>query len=79
MAEPRADLKPHAPRIEMLTIPKEFIGAVIGGRKNHTGYGEETGASINIEIDGVGRIEVAASNYANIEAALARYCRSSYT
>ena len=74
MAEPRADLKPHAPRIEMLTIPKEFIGAVIGpGGKIIQGMQEETGASINIEeIDGVGRIEVAASNYANIEAALAK-------
>ena len=27
IAEPRADLKPHAPRIETMTIPKEFIGA----------------------------------------------------
>jgi len=74
MAEPRADLKPHAPRIEILTIPKEFIGAVIGpGGKIIQGMQEETGASINIEeIDGVGRIEVAASNYANIEAALAK-------
>ncbi len=30
IAEPRADLKEHAPRIETMTIPKEFIGAVIG-------------------------------------------------
>ena len=30
IAEPHADLKPHAPRIETMTIPKEFIGAVIG-------------------------------------------------
>ena len=28
IAEPRADLKEHAPRIETMTIPKEFIGAV---------------------------------------------------
>ena len=26
IAEPRAELKPHAPRIETMTIPKEFIG-----------------------------------------------------
>jgi len=26
----RPDLKPHAPRIETMTIGKEFIGAVIG-------------------------------------------------
>ena len=30
IAEPRPELKPHAPRIEMLTIPKEMIGALIG-------------------------------------------------
>ncbi|MGV3510299.1 MAG: polyribonucleotide nucleotidyltransferase, partial [Sphingobacteriaceae bacterium] len=28
IAEPRAELKPHAPRLEMLRIDKEFIGAV---------------------------------------------------
>lgn len=30
IAEPRADLKPHAPRIETMIIPKDMIGAVIG-------------------------------------------------
>jgi polyribonucleotide nucleotidyltransferase len=72
--EPRADLKPHAPRIETLTIPKEFIGAVIGpGGKIIQGMQEETGASISIdEVDGVGKIEVAASNRDSIEAALAK-------
>ena len=30
LAEPRADLKPHVPRIVAFEIPKEFIGAVIG-------------------------------------------------
>ena len=30
LPEPRADLKPHAPRIEVIEIPKDFIGAVIG-------------------------------------------------
>ena len=30
IAEPRAELKDHAPRIETMTIPKEFIGAIIG-------------------------------------------------
>ncbi|WP_458006666.1 KH domain-containing protein, partial [Escherichia coli] len=28
--KPRADVKPHAPKIEILEIPKDFIGAVIG-------------------------------------------------
>ena len=45
IAEPRADLKDHAPRIETMTIPKEFIGAVIGpGGKIIQGMQEETGA-----------------------------------
>ena len=44
IAEPRADLKEHAPRIETMTIPKEFIGAVIGpGGKIIQGMQEETG------------------------------------
>ena len=50
IAEPRADLKEHAPRIETMTIPKEFIGAVIGpGGKIIQGMQEETGAVITIE------------------------------
>ena len=28
--KPRADVKPHAPKMEILEIPKDFIGAVIG-------------------------------------------------
>lgn len=72
LAQPRADMKPHAPRIETLTIPKEFIGAVIGpGGKIIQGMQEATGAKISIEeVDGVGRIEIAANNSASIEAAL---------
>lgn len=39
VAEPRADLKDNAPRIEVIIIGKEFIVAVIGpGGKNHTRY-----------------------------------------
>ena len=64
IAEPRAELKPNAPRIETMTIPKEFIGAVIGpGGKIIQGMQEETGAIITIEeVDGVGRIEIAGTN-----------------
>ena len=74
LPEPRADLKPHAPRIEMITIPKEFIGAVIGpGGKIIQGMQEETGATINIEeVDGVGKVEIAGTNKACIDAALAK-------
>ncbi|MDR0895418.1 MAG: polyribonucleotide nucleotidyltransferase [Prevotellaceae bacterium] len=70
--EPREDLKPHAPRIETMTIPKEFIGAVIGpGGKIIQGMQEETGATITIEeIDNVGRIEIAGTNKQSIEKAI---------
>ncbi len=74
IAEPHADLKDHAPRIETMTIPKEFIGAIIGpGGKIIQGMQEETGASITIEeVDGVGRIEVSGTNRKCIDAALAK-------
>jgi polyribonucleotide nucleotidyltransferase len=74
LSEPRTDLKPHAPRIEVIIIAKEFIGAVIGpGGKIIQGMQEETGATITIEeIDGIGRVEVAASNKASIDAAVAK-------
>ncbi|MDL2224028.1 polyribonucleotide nucleotidyltransferase [Bacteroidales bacterium OttesenSCG-928-M06] len=74
MSAPREDLKGHAPRIEVLIIPKEFIGAVIGpGGKIIQGLQEETGAVITIEeIDGIGRVEISANNKPSIEAAKAR-------
>ncbi|MDR2388710.1 MAG: polyribonucleotide nucleotidyltransferase [Tannerellaceae bacterium] len=72
MPAARADLKPHAPRIETLTIGKEYIGAVIGpGGKIIQGIQEKSGAVISIdEIDGVGKVEIAANNKASIDAAL---------
>jgi len=72
LAEPRADLKPNAPRIETLWIPKEFIGAVIGpGGKIIQGIQEETGATVTIEeLEGKGRVEVSANNKAVIDAAM---------
>ena len=72
LSEPRADLKPHAPRIEVIEIPKDFIGAVIGpGGKIIQGIQEETGAIITIEeVDNKGRVEVSASNKDSIDAAM---------
>ena len=71
IAEPRPDFKEHAPRIEVIIIPKEFIGAVIGpGGKIIQAMQEETGAIITIdEIDGYGRVEIAANNKTAIEVA----------
>ena len=74
IAEPRADLKPHVPRIVAFEIPKEFIGAVIGpGGKIIQGMQEDTGATITIdEEDGVGKIQVSAPDKASIDAAVAK-------
>ncbi|MCC8142900.1 MAG: polyribonucleotide nucleotidyltransferase [Tannerellaceae bacterium] len=72
MPEVRPDLKPHAPRIETMTIGKEFIGAVIGpGGKIIQGIQEKTGATITIEeVDGVGKIEVSSNNRESLDAAM---------
>ena len=74
MSEPRTDFKPHVPRIEVIMIPKEFIGAVIGpGGKIIQGMQEETGAVITIEeINNEGRVEISAANKASIDAAMAK-------
>jgi len=74
LAEPRADLKPHAPRIVVMFIPKEMIGAIIGpGGKIIQGMQAETGAVISIEeIGDQGRVEIAANNKAAIDAAVGK-------
>ncbi len=74
IAEPNADMKPHAPRIVSLTIDKEFIGAVIGpGGKIIQEMQRETGASISIEeVGNKGIVEIFADNKAAIDAAVAR-------
>jgi polyribonucleotide nucleotidyltransferase len=72
--EPREDLKPHAPRIVVMTIPKDMIGAVIGpGGKIIQGIQSETGAAVAIEeIGNIGRVEIAATNKASLDAAVAK-------
>ena len=71
---PREDYKPHVPRIVSMTVDKEFIGAIIGkGGETIQGIQEQTGAIVTIdEVDGVGQIEIAASNKESIDAAVAR-------
>ena len=72
IAEPRPELKPHAPRIEMLTIPKEMIGALIGpGGKVIQEIQRVTGATIIVEeIDGHGDVNIFGENAEVITAAL---------
>ncbi len=74
MSEPREDLKPHAPRIETMTIPKDMIGAVIGpGGKIIQEIQATTESTITIEEDGnVGIVNVSANNTASINAAIAK-------
>jgi len=74
IAEPRAELKPHAPRLEMLKIDKEFIGAVIGpGGKVIQEMQRETGATITIEEkDNQGIISIFAPGKDAIDAAVKR-------
>jgi len=72
--EPREDYKPHVPRIVKLTIPKEFIGAVIGpGGKVIQEIQAETNSTIVIEeIDNYGIIDVVTTDKESSDAAIAR-------
>ncbi len=72
LAEPRADYKPHAPRVHMMMIDKEYIGAVIGpGGKVIQEMQRETGTTIVIEeIDGKGKIEIFSPNQEGLDAAV---------
>jgi polyribonucleotide nucleotidyltransferase len=69
--EHRSDYKPHAPRMEMMIIDKEFIGAVIGpGGKVIQEMQRETGTVINIEEVGKeGHIKIFGTEKAGVEAA----------
>ncbi|GAB6012391.1 polyribonucleotide nucleotidyltransferase [Viscerimonas tarda] len=74
LSEPREDFKLNVPRIEVIIIPKDFIGAVIGpGGKIIQGLQEETGSVITIEeIDNTGRVEISSNRKESIEAAVAK-------
>lgn len=74
IAEPRQDFKANAPRIEVIMIEKDFIGAVIGpGGKIIQALQEETGATITIEeIEKQGRVEIFATNKEAIDKAVAK-------
>jgi len=67
----RDDYKEHTPRIEVLEIPKEFIGAVIGpGGKIIQEIQKTTGCVISItETETSGLVEIASPDKTSIEAA----------
>ena len=72
LAEPRPELKPHTPRIEMLTIAKDMIGALIGpGGKVIQEIQRETGTTIIVEeINGHGDVNIFGENKEAITRAL---------
>jgi len=74
MSEPRAEFKPHVPRLEQIVIDKELIGAVIGpGGKIIQELQKTTNTTVTItEVGDKGLIEVFAVNKADIEAAIER-------
>ncbi len=74
LAEPREDYKPQVPRVVQITIPKEFIGAVIGsGGKVIQEMQKETNTTIVIEEKGeLGVIDILSINKDGIDAALAK-------
>jgi polyribonucleotide nucleotidyltransferase len=81
IAEPREDLKPHAPRIVELIIDKSFIGAVIGpGGKIIQEIQSTTNTIINIsEVGEHGIVNVASPNKDSIDAALSRIKQITFT
>ncbi|MDD4528980.1 MAG: polyribonucleotide nucleotidyltransferase [Bacteroidales bacterium] len=74
MPSPREDYKPFVPRVVKMSIPKEFIGAIIGpGGKIIQEMQKETKTIIVIEEKGeFGVIDIVSVNKEGIEAALAR-------
>jgi polyribonucleotide nucleotidyltransferase len=70
---PRNDVKPHAPKMEVLEISKDFIGAIIGpGGKIIQQMQKDFETVIAIEeIGNIGRIEISGVSRANIDATIA--------
>jgi polyribonucleotide nucleotidyltransferase len=74
MPAPRAELKPHAPRMVIMEVPKSFIGGIIGpGGKIIQGMQAETGTTITIEeVGNIGRVEISGTNAEGIALAQQR-------
>jgi polyribonucleotide nucleotidyltransferase len=71
MPAPRPELKPHVPRITIIKIPVDKIGAIIGpGGKYIRALQEETNTKIDIQDDGT--VYIAAVNKENEMAARER-------
>jgi len=79
ISAPRAEFKPHVPRIVQIEIPSEFIGAVIGkGGETIQSLQKETGTTITITEEDNGQggtkgvVDIFGTEKTAIEAALER-------
>ena len=74
LSAPRTDVKPHAPKMVMMEIPKDFIGAVIGpGGKIIQQLQKDTDTVITIEEKGdIGFIEISGTDREKINQAITK-------
>ncbi|MDP3913485.1 MAG: polyribonucleotide nucleotidyltransferase [Bacteroidota bacterium] len=74
ISEPREDYKPNVPRVEIVQVPKEMIGPIIGpGGKNIQKLQEETKTVISIEErDDIGYVQISSVNKESLDAAVRR-------
>lgn len=77
LSEPRADLKPYAPRIVQIKVPGEFIGAIIGkGGEVIQNIQKTTGTTVTIteeqneNNEAVGVVDIFGENKEGMDAAL---------
>lgn len=71
---PRSEMKPHAPKLSVVKIPKEFIGMIIGpGGKNIQKMQLDTDTTITIEEDGeFGVVEISGTDADKMNRAISR-------
>ncbi|WP_372947629.1 polyribonucleotide nucleotidyltransferase [Mariniphaga sp.] len=74
ISEPRSEFKPNVPRIEVIEVPKDMIGAIIGpGGKIIQAIQQETETVIAIEeVGDIGKVEISGAGIEAIEAAKKR-------
>jgi len=78
---PRTELKPYAPRIEILMVAKDCIGGIIGpGGKIIQKLQLDTDTTITIEeIDGMGKVEILGTNKEGMDAAISKINEIAFT
>jgi len=77
----RTELKPYAPRIEILMVAKDCIGGIIGpGGKIIQKLQLDTDTTITIEeIDGMGKVEILGTNKEGMDAAISKIKEIAFT